>query len=88
MSLRQKVASYTPAEPARSDGRCAAHGCPIPGSIADTPRPGNETQWVCRFHFREKADNWQRITEWTRSLSSEERMTSMSIPRAVRNRLQ
>lgn len=55
---------------------CAAHGCPLPGSITATTHPGENTEWFCRFHFGENIDKWQRITAAIRSgaaIEAEER---------------
>lgn len=55
---------------------CAAYGCPIPGSIAATTHPGENTEWFCRFHFGEKVENFQKITQAIRSgaaIESEEK---------------
>jgi hypothetical protein len=58
---------------------CAAHGCPMPGSISPTYPPSS---WLCRFHYGAKADEWQAITRRVLALSQEERGTAMFLPNA------
>jgi len=52
-----------------SGNKCAANGCPLPGSICSStggPKAGEEDNrtWYCRFHFGvTDATKWPEITE-------------------------
>lgn len=50
---------------APKDYSCAAHGCPLLGSIS--PSIGPNGTYFCRFHFNTPADEWQAITQQIRS---------------------
>jgi len=59
---------YSPRKSQTGTG-CAAHGCPLPGSICSStggPKAGEEDtrSWFCRFHFgASDANKWPEITE-------------------------
>lgn len=40
--------------------RCAAHGCPMPGSV--TSSTSGTQQWFCHFHYNRDAIAWQKVT--------------------------
>ena len=66
---------------AQVDNRsCMAHGCPMPGSITDTTKPSEQTQWMCRFHFNEEFKEWNDITRKVRMLTDEQRRTLAYLP--------
>lgn len=79
MSLRTENEAVKSFNRVRSKD-CAAHGCPMPGSITGTTKPGDETEWLCRFHFNEPVDEWQSITRKVRMLSAEDRKTLAFLP--------
>jgi hypothetical protein len=48
--------------PAQSHGtNCAAHGCPLPGSVSDNTR--GEGPWTCSPHRRADSKDWPAVTE-------------------------
>lgn len=51
-------------QPESDDGRCHAHGCPLPGAISDSTKGGGP--WFCRHHFGREPNQWQAITETVR----------------------
>lgn len=74
MSIRTEIKKKLDEAPRKTT--CAAYGCPLPGSIASTTHPGESTEWFCRFHFGEKVENFQKITQAIRSgaaIESEEK---------------
>lgn len=79
MSLRNENEAVKALKPFRSLS-CAAHGCPMPGSITGTTKPSDDSEWLCRFHFNEPVDEWQTITRKVRMLSMEERKTLAFLP--------
>lgn len=40
--------------------RCAAHGCPMPGSMSQSTS-GND-KWFCRFHNNIEYDSWRNVS--------------------------
>jgi hypothetical protein len=40
--------------------RCAAHGCPMPGSV--TSSTSGTQQWFCHFHLNCDVVSWNRIS--------------------------
>lgn len=51
-------------EPAKDYG-CAAHGCPLLGSMS--PSIGANGTYYCRFHFNTPLEDWAGITSRIRS---------------------
>jgi len=50
---------------APKDYSCAAHGCPLLGSIS--PSIGPNGTYYCRFHFNTPVKDWPSITQKLRS---------------------
>lgn len=50
-----------------NDGKCTAHGCPMPGSISHSVHGSHS--WLCHMHFRASVSNWQKLTEKIRQHS-------------------
>lgn len=54
--------------------KCAAYGCPLPGSITDSLYgPTNEVEWLCRFHSGHERSEWQQITHKLRTTKTEKK---------------
>lgn len=79
MSLIVKSEPAKPETAYRNTG-CAAHGCPMPGSITDTTKPHEGSQWLCRFHFGAPVDEWHDITRRVRQLDAEQRAKMCFLP--------
>lgn len=54
----------TPTVPVNTS-KCAAHGCPFPGSI--TSSVNGSDGWTCSMHFRAHISNWQNLTQRIRA---------------------
>lgn len=78
MSLVKNEAAK-PVTAYRNSG-CAANGCPMPGSITDTTKPQEGSQWLCRFHFNEPVNEWRDITRRVRQLDFEQRAKMCFLP--------
>lgn len=69
MSIRTEVQKKMEHEPRKTT--CAAHGCPMPGSISSSTHPGENSEWVCRFHFNKPVRDWPEITSQVRAMTKE-----------------
>lgn len=65
------------AEGAASSSGCAAHGCPLHGSISSSVSGGS--MFMCAMHFRAHASNWHEVTARIRR-----NMTLVNLIREIR----
>jgi hypothetical protein len=69
-SIRRMIKDHQPEEQKNKNTNCAAHGCPLPGSISPSAYTTENSLWFCRFHFGEPAEKWPQITASIRSGSA------------------
>lgn len=52
-------------KPKPTSSLCAAHGCPMAGTISHSLSPDKDghREWLCSFHFGREAKEWPGITE-------------------------